>query len=428
MDATITPRTDAHPAESGDFPAVESLGVGKKFAKSLRQALRYGIADIGREFLLSDGVGRGLRSGEFWALDDVSFKVRRGEALAVIGRNGSGKSTLLKLLYGLIKPDAGEILIRGRMAALIELGAGFDPLLSGRENVYINASILGLPREEVNEVLPAIIDFSGLRDFMETPVKFYSSGMRARLAYSIATNLSPDIFLVDEVLAVGDMEFRQKCLRNMVRFVEKGGSLLFVSHMAHQIQMVCSHGIVIESGKVVCAGSALEALDHYYRSDLHLPEILSRQPSSREVSPSEAHGCSIASVEVQTNRQDGRIYTGDDVSIVMTADFSAEAEALAVFQITGRDLLTVVAVEDSGELRHCKPGRHIFRFRMPSLPLMPGLFHVRASLRGGAARLPLAHFGVDNAPLRLLVSGEPNPTNVRARSVGQLVRIEGKWL
>lgn len=427
MDAAIARQTNAQQAAPEDHAAVEALGVGKKFAKSLSQALRYGVGDIGREFLLNEGATGVLRPGEFWALDDVSFQVRRGEALAVIGRNGSGKSTLLKLLYGLIKPDAGEILIRGRMAALIELGAGFDPLLSGRENVYINASILGLSREEVSEVLPAIVDFSGLRDFMETPVKFYSSGMRARLAYSIATNLSPDIFLVDEVLAVGDMEFRQKCLRNMVRFVEDGGSLVFVSHMAHQIQMVCSQGIVIESGKLVCAGSALEALDHYYRSDLHLPKkVLSHSPQSR-ASAAETPGCTIISLEVQTNRPDGQILTGDDVSIVLTADFREEVDAVAIFQITGRDLLTVVAVEDSGPARHYTPGRHVFRFRMDSLPLMPGLFHVRAHLRGGVARLPLAHFGVDNAPLRLLVGGEPTNANVRARSLGQLVRIEGEW-
>lgn len=395
---------------------------GKKYAKSLGQSLRYGIADIAGEFLLSQSTTTSLRMGEFWAIDDLSFEVKRGEALAVIGRNGSGKSTLLKLLYGLIKPDCGTITVRGRLAALIELGAGFDPLLSGSENVYINASVLGLKRGEVDELLPAIIEFSGLRDFMETPVKFYSSGMRARLAYSIATNLSPDIFLVDEVLAVGDADFRQKCLRNMVAFVENGGCLIFVSHTANQIQMLCNHGIVIDSGKLVCAGTALEALDYYYQSDLRLPAAVKAEFSSQQ--PAD---CVISSVEIKGPHDGDSIRTGESVSIVVVADFKREADAVAIISILARDLLTVIASESSGTPIRCGQGRHVFRFSMPSVPLMPGLFHVRASVREGERLLPLASFGVSEAPRSFLVTGEPNVQNVDSRARGQLIRIQGKW-
>lgn len=401
---------------------LEACGVGKKFAKSLGQTLRYGIADMAREFLLSDGQSKGLRPGEFWAVEDVSFGVRQGDALAIIGRNGSGKSTLLKLLYGLIKPDAGVIRIQGRMAALIELGAGFDSLLSGRENVYINASILGLSREAVDDLMPAIIEFSGLRDFMETPVKFYSSGMRARLAYSIATNLSPDIFLVDEVLAVGDADFRQKCLRNMVDFVENGGSLIFVSHMAHQIQNVCNRGVVIDSGKIVCAGTALEALDHYYQSDLRLPPAV-----KAEFGPKQPSDCVISSVEIEGQHDGDSIRTGESVSIVVVADFKREADAVAIISILARDLLTVITNESSGSPRRCGPGRHVFRFSIPALPLMPGLFHVRVAVREGERLLPLATFGVWESPASLLVTGEPNVQNVGGRARGQLIRIQGTW-
>lgn len=401
---------------------LESCGLGKKFAKSLGQTLRYGISDIAREFLLADEPSNTLRPGEFWAVEDVSFGVKQGEALAIIGRNGSGKSTLLKLLNGLLKPDTGEIKIRGRMAALIELGAGFDSLLSGRENVYINASILGLSRDAVDDLMPAIIEFSGLRDFMETPVKFYSSGMRARLAYSIATNLSPDIFLVDEVLAVGDADFRRKCLRNMVNFVENGGSLIFVSHMAHQIQNVCSRGIVLDSGKIVCAGTALEALDHYYQSDLRLPaaavaDFGTKQPSD----------CIIESVEIKGPHDSDSIKTGDSISIVVVADFNREADSVAVISILARDLLTVIANESSGTPIRCGSGRHVFRFNIPSVPLMPGLFHVRAAVREGERLLPLATFGVWESPASFLVTGEPNVQNVGGRVRGQLIRIQGTW-
>ncbi|MBU3665922.1 MAG: ATP-binding cassette domain-containing protein [Chthoniobacterales bacterium] len=417
----------ALPSQADSSPRVEVGGLGKKFAKSLGQTLRYGIADIASEFLLGDGKSARLRPGEFWALDDISFQVRPGEALAVIGCNGSGKSTLLKLLYGLIKPDAGEITINGRMAALIELGAGFDPVLSGVENVYINASILGLPREEVDELLPSIVEFSGLRDFMETPVRFYSSGMRSRLAYSIGRGLAPDIFLVDEVLAVGDSDFRQKCLRHMQGFVEEGGTLVFVSHAANQIQMLCTHGLVLDRGRSVFRGSALEALDHYYESDLHRPSPGTGGIHADNFSPAQNAKCRIDSVTVASASAGGNIRTGEAVDIVITADFREESEAFAVISILSRDLLTVVASEDSGAPVPCRPGKNYFRFTVPALPLMPGLFHIRAAIREGCSRIPVATFGIENSPARFVVAGEPTRANVRARTLGQLIRLEGSW-
>lgn len=397
-------------------------GVGKKFAKSLGQSLRYGIADIGRELLLRDETASRLRAGEFWALNNVSFDVRPGEALALIGRNGSGKSTLLKLLYGLIKPDAGEITIRGRMAALIELGAGFDSILSGRENVYINASILGLSRGEVDELMPSIIEFSGLRDFMETPVRFYSSGMRARLAYSIATNLSPDIFLVDEVLAVGDADFRQKCLRNMLQFIERGGCLLFVSHTAPQIQMLCQRGVVLDRGKKQFEGSALEALDHYYRAGLHVPT-----DAAGKFVPPEGRRCSMVSLKIEPSCGASEIRTDGGLAITLTADFEEAVNVVPTLVVLGRDLLSTVAVLEEEKPRLCQPGTNVFRFEIRSLPLMPGLFHVKASLREGEQRLPLANFGYDNAPAQFEVVAEPSSEKVRALVTGQLIKMEGTW-
>jgi lipopolysaccharide transport system ATP-binding protein len=409
-------------------PVVSVSGVGKKFAKSLSQSLLYGLADIGRDLLLQKEAPRSLRSGEFWALDNISFEVRNGEALAVIGLNGSGKSTLLKLLYGLIKPDAGAISINGRMAALIELGAGFDPILSGRENVYINASIFGLSREEVDELLPPIIEFSGLRDFMETPVKFYSSGMRARLAYSIATNLSPDIFLVDEVLAVGDSEFRQKCLRHMQGFVEKGGTLIFVSHAATQVQMLCNRGLVLDSGRSIFHGSALDALDYYYERDLHR-QVQSTYPEpSSKSEPLQSPKCTIKSLNAESPTSGAIIRTGDELSIVLTVEFHEEVEAFTVISVLARDLLTVIACEDSSPPVRWRKGKAVLRFNIPSLPLMPGLFHIRAAIREGISMIPLSTFGFDNSPARFTVFGDPTSSNVRARAVGQLIRLKGVWL
>ena len=403
------------------LPAVSASRVGKKFAKSLGQTLWYGLSDIGRELLLQKEAPKILRPGEFWAVQDVSFDLPRGEALAIIGRNGSGKSTLLKMLYGLFKPDAGEITIRGRMAALIELGAGFDPILSGRENAYINASILGLSREEIDELMPSIIEFSELRDFIDTPVKFYSSGMRTRLAYSVATKISPDILLVDEVLAVGDSDFRRKCIRNMVRFVEQGGSVIFTSHTANQIQTICSRGLVISVGCQMYEGSSSEALDYYYQNIQQIPE----KQSADFVQQNESAG-RVVSVVASASTGADTIRMGEPMSISVTVESPEGFDGAVILAILSRDRLTRIAVEESGEVRHFLPGRHVLRFEIPLLPLMPGLFHLVASLHQGERALPADNF-TSHAPASFRVVGESGTTNIRTLALGQLVRIHGDW-
>ena len=167
---------------------------------------------------------------DFWAVRDVSFQVRRGEALGIIGRNGAGKSTILKLLTGITAPTRGEIAIRGRLAAMIEVGSGFHPELTGRENAYLSGSMLGLRRREIADKLASIVDFSGIGDFLDVPVKFYSSGMYVRLGFAIAAHLEPDVLLIDEVLAVGDAEFQARCLRRVEEMKRRGLTMILVSH------------------------------------------------------------------------------------------------------------------------------------------------------------------------------------------------------
>src|SRR5262245_33839800 len=176
----------------------------------------YGLQDA-----WSDGIGRRrsrsqqLRADEFWAVHDVSFRLKRGECFGLIGRNGAGKSTLLKMLNGIFRPDTGSIAFRGRVGGLIEIGAGFHPILTGRENVYVNGAVLGLGRREIDRHFDAIVEFAGVREFIDSPVKYYSSGMYVRLGFAVAAHLAPDVLLVDEVLAVGDMEFQAKCLEHV---------------------------------------------------------------------------------------------------------------------------------------------------------------------------------------------------------------------
>ena len=200
---------------------------------------------------------------QFWALRDVSFEVREGEALGIIGHNGAGKSTILKLLAGVTAPTSGHARVNGRFAALIELGAGFHPDLTGRENVYLNGSILGLKRAEIDRKLESIVDFAGIEKFMDTPVKRYSSGMQARLGFAVAAHVEPEVLLIDEVLSVGDFAFQQKCFKKMEEFRRSGIAIVFVSHNLNAIASLCSKAILLRTGEVVAAGTPMEVIDAY---------------------------------------------------------------------------------------------------------------------------------------------------------------------
>lgn len=221
--------------------------------------------DLGSELIgRQHGGGGALRKDEFWAVKDVSFEVRRGEALGLIGRNGAGKTTLLRLLNGLIKPDAGQVEIRGRVGALIALGAGFNPILSGRENIYINASVLGLRKREIDTRLEAIIDFSELEEFIEAPVQSYSSGMNVRLGFAIAAHLSPDVMLVDEALAVGDARFQKKCFDRIQYLQQQGTAFIVVSHNPYQIESLCQQVAVMHKGSMPTIANGKQALALYH--------------------------------------------------------------------------------------------------------------------------------------------------------------------
>ena len=199
-------------------------GVSKKFCRDLKKSLWYGMQDLGSEILgHSHGRSSELRPDEFWAVKDVSFELKRGECLGLIGRNGAGKSTLLKMLNGLIKPDKGRITMIGRVCALIELNTGFNPILTGRENVFVYGSILGLSKKEINEKYDTIVEFAELGDFMNMPFQSYSSGMKVRLGFAVAAQMIPDVLIVDEVLAVGDASFQLKCI-NAIKKLQSMGS------------------------------------------------------------------------------------------------------------------------------------------------------------------------------------------------------------
>lgn len=236
--------------------------VSKKFCRSLRKSLWYGVRDVASEILGGNQHERELRTGEFWAVKDVSFELKRGECLGLIGRNGAGKTTLLRMLNGLIKPDHGRIEMRGRIGALIALGAGFNPILTGRENIFVNGSVLGLTKREIDGKLEEIIDFADIREFIDTPVQNYSSGMQVRLGFAVATAMNPDVLLLDEVLAVGDAAFRTKCFQRIGK-VLNNCAVIFVSHDPVQVSRICDHCLYLKKGENIALGRTENILDRY---------------------------------------------------------------------------------------------------------------------------------------------------------------------
>ena len=241
-------------------------GVSKKFCRSLKKSLWYGIQDLGSELLGKRHGGKGeLRPDEFWAVRDVSFELKRGECLGLIGANGAGKSTLLKVLNGLIKPDKGQVEMTGRVGALIELGAGFNPILSGRENIYVNGSVLGFTKEEMVRKFDDIVEFAELDEFIDMPVQNYSSGMKVRLGFAVAAQMEPDVLIVDEVLAVGDVGFRIKCLNKIHKLLDNA-AVIFVSHSMPYVARICTHAMVMRKGEsVCCTADVAEGVDYYHQ-------------------------------------------------------------------------------------------------------------------------------------------------------------------
>jgi lipopolysaccharide transport system ATP-binding protein len=243
--------------------AIVAEDVSKKFGLTLKQSMRYGLRDIAKNLLGRQSHTEILRKGEFWAVRDVSFTLKRGEALGIMGVNGSGKTTLLRILNGVYAPDTGSIQMRGRVGALIAAGAGFAPMLSGRENVYVNGALLGLATEEIDDLIDEIVAFSELSDFIDLPVKNYSSGMYVRLGFAIAALSRPDILLMDEVLAVGDLNFQKKCFDYILKLKQQGTAIILVSHSPGAIWSVCDRGLFMDHGHVIVNGTAEDIVRAY---------------------------------------------------------------------------------------------------------------------------------------------------------------------
>jgi lipopolysaccharide transport system ATP-binding protein len=402
--------------------ALRTVGLGKKYhigaqreqyrtrRDTLAKAARRPIERIRHPGAATDA------SEELWALRDVDLEVKQGEVLGIIGRNGAGKSTLLKVLSHITEPTEGRVEIRGRVASLLEVGTGFSPELTGRENIQLNGAILGMTRAEIKSKFDAIVEFSEIGRFLETPVKRYSSGMYVRLAFSVAAHLEPEILIVDEVLAVGDMEFQRKCLGKMGQVAGEGRTVLFVSHNMAAVQRLCSTGLLLEGGETAYRGTAVDTVRRYVESSSH--DLENRELAW--VAPDRpapfgdvvrVHGYQITDDE--NHSVVGRLYSGREYTAHISFDLR-RADAALIFMLAYYDkesqaLLFVSDVHDMSAINFAsaKPGTYTLSTRLPTewfcsqgyeIELMCALHHIGWILPpDNATRLAFEVFREDEA-------------------------------
>jgi lipopolysaccharide transport system ATP-binding protein len=334
-----------------------------------------------KELVLSPGRARGT---DVWALRDVSFAAEPGESLGLVGRNGSGKTTLLRLLAGIIKPTSGTVAAGGRVASLLELGAGFHPDFTGRENVYLNASIYGLGRAAVRERLDEIVAFAELEHAIDLPVRTYSSGMYMRLGFAIAAHIAADVLLLDEVFAVGDEGFQRKCFGKIFEFKQRGGTILFVSHDANAVERLCERAVLLRAGGVDFDGPTHEAIVRYQRQVAAEADPAERAAGLNEWGSGEAR---ISAVSVRGSEGEERVQflAGEPLSLELEVVPSAPVPApQLVWELRSREgVLVATGVFDTAEAGW--DGRHptALRFDVERLPLADGRFHFRLGLVDG---------------------------------------------
>jgi lipopolysaccharide transport system ATP-binding protein len=350
-------------------------------------AIDVSVQNVSKQYRL--GAARGAEP--FWALRDVNLDVPRASSLGVIGRNGAGKSTLFKLLAGITAPSAGRIVLHGRVAALIEVGSGFHPELTGRENVFLSGSLLGMKRREIALKLNRIVEFAGVERFIDTPVKWYSSGMYVRLGFAIAAHLEPHILLVDEVLAVGDAEFQGRCLQRIQELKAQGTTNLFISHDLTAIERLCDSAVLLEGGEIVSRGAPADVVATYHRRI-----IAHANAPGESIAAALKSGVTLTNLSVFDPSSAGAIAYRSGGPLVASVKYEATRMLSAIefeLRFYAADAKTRVATirtsERGGGLRVDEPGGTL-EFEIESLPLKPGAYYLGALVRDLATGKTLA--------------------------------------
>ena len=407
-----------HEAAAGD-EAIKVRSISKKFCKNLRRSMGYGIADLTKNLVGIKPDSTQLRRDEFWALDDVSFELKKGEILGIIGVNGSGKSTLLSVLSGIFPPDKGEVIIRGQVGSLIAIGAGIHPHMTGRENIYLNGTILGMSKEEINEMFDEIVQFSEIGDFLEAPVATYSSGMKVRLGFGVAIHRVPEVLLVDEVLAVGDIAFKKKCMNKMEE-IKRQSSIIFISHNMLQIERICNRVILLHKGKIMCEGEPEEIISQYY--NLTIAEELSKGSSVKVLNTTgDIQDLYLSVMNSQGEVQDSFCNQAD---VMITCTFESRQEIMNPiigFGIENSEGIKIANIQNihfsENPVQQIMRGKNSIAIIVKHIPLLNGVYRITLNWKEASGAKLIEAIG----PKFAIISNEKI-----YRHKG-IVKIEAEW-
>lgn len=391
------------------MPIIEVNNLGKKYSVGERQpylALRDIFSNVAKSpigWLKSKTVSK-QEENEFWALRGINFSVERGEVLGVIGRNGAGKSTLLKVLSQITPPTTGEIILRGKVGSLLEVGTGFHPELTGRENIYLNGAVLGMRKKEIDRKFDEIVDFSGVERFLDMPVKRYSSGMYVRLAFAVAAHLDPDILIVDEVLAVGDIEFQKKCLGKMNDVTrQEGKTVLFVSHNIPAVESLCTKCLLLDKGSVVKIGNTQDVVSTY------LHEQVGKNEAYFEFGKDDKKQAQIIKIKIanEAGTTTSQVYEQEDWTIEIDYRVKEQCEktflALSVLTAEGVVVYMTTDCDNEPALYNKNVGSYRTKLRIPAYFLGPSQYYLRFGLESPGYAV---YDSVDNITVDILQNAE----------------------
>lgn len=369
--------------ESNTVLKVDSIS--KKFSRNLKTSLFYGVKDIFSELTARRKSNNLLRSGEFWAVNDVSFELKKGQSLGLVGANGCGKTTLLRVISGLIKTDSGQVWLKGRVVPLIALGAGFNKILTGRENIYVNLAILGLSKQEIEVVYDDVVNFAEIGYAIDAPVQSYSSGMAARLGFACAVHAKADILLIDEVLSVGDMRFRSKCYRKLAELRTGGTSFILVSHNTNAILSMCDRVTYLNKGKEVISGEPYMVMSRFEEDMAELPESGAEGRLVR--TEQEKHqDLVINKIELlEHERKVDCFKSGENASFALQVNCNVSQEKVIlsalIRELSGEsETILHLSSDKENHFFDFNEGLHNLRMEMPICGLAPGLYTAKIYL------------------------------------------------
>lgn len=413
-----THRIQNHTELGGDI-VLRVDGLYKKFCRSLKRSMYYGAVDSVCSMMGISYTTDVLRKNEFWALNNVSFEMKRGETLGLIGQNGSGKTTALRLIHGIFQPDKGSIEIRGRISALIAVGAGFHPHMTGMENIYLNGTILGMKSKEIDQKLDAIIDFADIGDFLDAPVSTYSSGMRVRLGFAIAIHTYPDILLVDEILSVGDASFRGKCANKMRELQKDGISIILVSHNELTILDLCSRAILFDGGRVAYQGDVSAALTKYEEVVAHRENKKLQLGLENGNQQTGSSFTVVLSLEDGSNNKIDSIQTGQSFYVVAEIVSQHHMEHFrCTFSLKSKEGSKLLHIRNDNygiPAFKIKEGLNILKVFIVNLALSPGVYTLNSVFVNYCKEKP---FQV-NKPLQCTVNGK--------KKSDSLLSVDAQW-